>query len=486
MFTDNSAIGVSRRSFLKKGIALPALAVAPTIWAGSGRNGSVAVPTSGNARNVIFMVSDGMSAGTLAMADHLRRRRDGHASHWISLYEKDTAHRVRRGMMDMASLDAVVTDSAAAASSWGCGHRVNNNSVNMAPDGREHRTILEIFRDAGKKTGLVTTTTITHATPAGFSANVPSRAMQDRIAEQYLERQYDVLLGGGNEFFDAGRRRDGRDLYAAYRAAGYGVVRDRAGLSAAPSQGRLLGIFHDGHLPYTLDHVNDTQLAQAVPTLAEMTRAALQRLDADPNGFILQVEGGRVDHGAHGNDASAMLFDQVAFDDAIEAVLQFTDNRDDTLVIITSDHGNGNPALNGMGSGYLQSDPSFDRLLTFRHTNNWILSGLNAESSISAIKERVEAATGLEFTDRQAWDLLDAYRGQFRPTFSLMSSASAVMGQIMANYTAVSFTSGNHTSDFVELAAFGPGSEVITGFTRNTDMFNIMLAAVGIAETASR
>jgi alkaline phosphatase len=482
----NYAGGISRRGFLKAGAAVPALAAAPSIFLGATERDQLHRNGHSVARNVIFLVSDGMSAGTLSMADHIRRRHHGHASHWMSLYENDLGHLVRRGVMDMASRDAIVTDSAAAASSWGCGHRVNNNSVNMGPTGEVYPTVLELFRDGGKATGLVTTTTITHATPAGFGANVPSRAMENDIAVQYLERGYDVLLGGGSVFFDPGTRPDGRDLFADFTRAGYQVLRTRDQLTSVSPNGRLLGTFYDRHLPYTLDHLAMPELRRDVPTLAEMSAAALGRLDRSPNGFILQIEGGRVDHGAHSNDAAGMLFDQIAFDDAIGTVLDFVENRDDTLVILTTDHGNANPALNGFGRGYQESDAMFDRLMTFPHTNNRALSQLNRESTAGQIREVIEANLGLEITPEEAQDIHDAFRGQSRATFRLMRSPSAVLGKVVGNYTAVNFTSGNHTSDLVELAAFGPGSEQLTGFTRNTDLFDLMLTATGVAEAVTR
>jgi alkaline phosphatase len=112
---------------------------------------------------------------------------------------------------------------------------------------------------------------------------------------------------------------------------------------------KVLGLFYDSHLPYTIDHIHSDALKRTVPTLAEMTRKALEILGDAPNGFLLQVEGGRVDHAAHANDAASIMWDQLAFDDAVEVVYEFVAKRDDTLMIVTSDHGNANPGLNGMG-----------------------------------------------------------------------------------------------------------------------------------------
>lgn len=458
----------SRRDFLKTGAL-------STLFLGGGLtavNGCGRVNERGGAKNVIFMVSDGMSAGTLTMADVMLRRRDGRPSHWIRLYEEG---RARRSLMDMASADRIVTDSAAASASWGCGHRVNNGSLNIAPDGRHHLPVQAIFRDAGKSTGLVTTTEITHATPAGFAANVESRAMGEEIAAQYLEREVDLLLGGGDVHYAASHREDGRDLYAEHSSAGYHVARTKSDLlDPAAENGRLLGIFSHSHVPYTLDQLHTPEYLENVPTLAEMTDLALRNLSRNPNGLLLQVEGGRVDHAAHGNDVGGMIYDQIAFDDAIATVLDFAENRDDTLVIITTDHGNANPGFNGA------PDEHFDRITQFRHTNTWIHSGLNESSSVSRVRERVEEATGIEISRREAEAYLESIRGTYSAIYSRMNSRSAVLGQIIANHTHVNWIGGSHTADYVELASLGPGSEAIGGFVRNTELFDVMVESAGV------
>ncbi len=240
----------SRREFLKTGAL-------STLLLGSGvaiAGGCEAIRQRGKTKNIIFMVSDGMSAGTLQMADTFLRRRDGRPSNWIRLLEENI---VRRGLMDMASADRIVTDSSAASSSWGCGRRINNGAVNIDPDGNHHKPILPIFRDAGKATGLVTTTEITHATPAGFAANVESRGQGEDIAVQYLEREVDVLLGGGNNHYDAEIRSDELDLYEQHRQAGYFVAKTKEELMGGrAAEGKVLGVFTNGHLPYTLDHLH--------------------------------------------------------------------------------------------------------------------------------------------------------------------------------------------------------------------------------------
>ena len=480
----------TRRDFLKTG-AFTGLA------AGTGFLGSAAKKVSkkyqpGDAKNVIFLVVDGMSMGTFAMADQVKQAQYGEKTHWVKLYESD--REFHRGVMDMTSLNSIVTGSASAASSWGSGHRINNGAVNWGPNGEQYKTICEIFRDAGKGTGLVTTTRITHATPSGFGINVPSRNLEDEIAVQYSERNYDVLMGGGDRFFSPDKRNDGQDIYSLFTQKGYSVVKNKRELNRA-KDGKLLGIFYDSHLPYTIDHKSLSELQRAVPTLAEMTDSALQRLEKNPNGFILQIEGGRVDHAAHGNCPSGLIYDQIAFDDAIKVVMDYTDGRDDTLVILTTDHGNANPGLSGLGSGYNDSPHMLATLHNYRHSFEWMYGELDFHWSddsiadhftVNRVREVIEYATQTRITEDEAIMAFQAFKGEFRAPFRNRQGSGAVLSGILANYNGIYFIGTNHTSDYVEIAAWGPGSDRIPAFIRNTYLFDLMVDMADVRAYAQR
>lgn len=466
---------ISRKDFLKTGVLLGGAAFTTL---GMSRASQAVKSTPGRTKNVIFMVSDGMSHGTLTMADLLIRDTHQRSSHWMNLYE---TNRAKRSLMDMASLNSVVTDSAAAASGWGSGQRIVNNAVNMGPNGEIHPPLLPLFKAAGKATGLVTTTRLTHATPAGFIANVRSRAMEDDIAMQMFERGADVLLGGGMRFFDPARRRDGKDLFGMFADAGYHTVRTRDQLNALSNDRKpLIGLFHHEHLPFTVDHRHIDTYQRDVPTLAEMTATALSRLASNSNGFILQVEGGRVDHAAHGNCAAGLIFDQIAFDDAIGVVLEFVADRDDTLLIITTDHGNANPGLNGEGSNYGDSLQNLRKLNSITRSHEWMRENWSKEMSVAELREQMSVYTALEINATQAEILHAALRGENRAIYKKMGSSSAVMGQIIASFTGINFIGDAHTADFVELASLGPGSERIGGFVKSTDLFHLIVETTGV------
>lgn len=188
----------------------------------------------------------------------------------------------------------------------------------------------------------------------------------DEIADQYLQLRFDVMMGGGWDIFSADTRKDKKDLLAAYRDQRYAVVTSREELMQLPlSDAPLLGTFYEGGLPYSLDREKDKTFSEMVPTLAEMTQKAIERLSRNKNGFVMQVEAGKVDWAAHANDTAALLYDQVAFDEAVKVAVDFAEKDKETLVIITTDHGNANPGL-FYGD---KADKNFDSLQRVRHTN---------------------------------------------------------------------------------------------------------------------
>ena len=472
----------SRRDFLKTG-ALSALSLGAGGLAatanGQNRTNTEAIETPGQAKNIIFLVTDGMSAGTLTMADLYLRRHHDRRSHWIRLYEEGL---VQHGLMDMASANSIVTGSAAGASAWGSGHRINNTAVNIGPDGKEHQPILEIFRNAGKSTGLVTTTRITHATPSGFAINMPSRWMEDDIAAQYLERDYDVLMGGGRRHFVPDSRDDGKNLLDGFRAKDYTVAESKDDLAGWNRTGRFLGIFFDSHLPYVLDQQRISEHQDRVPRLPQMTEAALERLDRNRDGFILQIEGGRVDHAAHNADAGGLIYDQVEFDDTIATVLDFASNRDDTLVIITTDHGNANPGVNAAGDSYEASNRMFDRVAGLQYSNDWVLSELDETSTVRDIRDRVETAWQFSIQSNEAKIIQSALQGTRQAAYRKENPPDITLASVQANYTSINWLGTDHTSDYIELAALGPGSEAVSSFTRNTDLFDLMVTSAGVRD----
>lgn len=430
------------------------------------------------AKNIILLVSDGMSTGTLNMADLYLSRKTGKGSNWLGLYREN---KVSRALMDMASASSIVTDSAAASSSWGGGARIKNGGLNIGLNGEPHLPIWQKFKAVGKKAGCVTTVPVTHATPAGFCVNQKSRNDQASIAEKYLKHGFDVLMGGGNEYFSPEKRKDKKDMYTAFANKGYHVAKSRNEMLSAPTNKPMLGVFSDNGLPYTKDRENNKELLENTPSLAEMTRKAIENLKDGPQGFVLQVEAGKVDWAAHGNDIAGLLYDQVAFDEAVQVAMDFAEKDKETLVIITTDHGNANP---GVIYGKYAND-NFDSIQNYKHTNEWILNGIGKESSINNIKERVEYANGFALTTEEAETLLSYYDsiqsedGWYNPKHLPFRA----LAEIQKQHNSVGWISMQHSADYVELAMFGPGSQLLKPFIKNTDLHYLMLEAAEVENT---
>ncbi|MBN8857728.1 MAG: alkaline phosphatase [Sphingobacteriales bacterium] len=466
---------MQRRDFFRNG----SLAFLGSTLLGQNQLQASAVPAKGlkrKARNIIFMVSDGMSTGTLNMADLLLQRKEGRRSTWLSLYDGQT---ISRALMDTASASSLVTDSAAGSSSWGGGVRVKNGSLNVNADGSVNIPILQKFKNKGKSVGCVTTVPITHATPAGFCITNNKRGDMDEIALQYLPLRFDVMMGGGIDNFMAATRKDKRDLIKDYRQADYTVVTGRNDLlRIKPSGGNpLLGLFYDSGLPYSLDRAQNQALSEAVPTLAEMTQKAIEVLNNNKQGFALQVEGGKVDWAAHANDVGALLYDQIAFDDAVKVAVDFAKKDKETLVVITTDHGNANPGI-FYGDA---ADKNFDNIQKFRQTNDWILNGINRNFTVEQVIERVEYAQGMILKKDEASELLNHYtRLDEAGIYNPRKLPFQYLADIQRNYTSVGWGSMDHSGDYVELSMYGPGSELLNPFVKNTDLHYLMLEAAGM------
>jgi alkaline phosphatase len=470
---------LGRRDWLKAA----ALGGAATFAGGAAVAGTVAlVPgepagaPSTKPRGVVFLVSDGMSGGVLTMAEYLSRLARNRGTAWWRMLDQRAA---TRGLMDTGSANSLVTDSAAAATAWGAGQRVNNGAVNVAPGGKELTPIAAVLGKKGVRTGLVSTATITHATPAGFAASVPNRGDEHAIATQYLGR-VDVLLGGGSMFFDPQSRPDRRDLFGEFAAAGHGIVRDRAGLLAS-RDAKLLGTFAPGHLPFTIDRDHDAALAGRVPTLAEMSEAALGRFLEGDAPFLLQIEGARVDHAAHLNDIAGVLWDQIAFDDAVAKVLEMVGQRDDILVVVTSDHGNANPGLCGMGAGYGGSDRAFAKILEIKASHERLFGEWNRRRGTpDELAALVARHLGFPLRDDQAATLHDVFEKRpFIEWNEQLSNPEGILGQFAGNHTGIGWNGTSHTADPTLVSALGPQADRFAGMIINTDVYAHLVEILG-------
>ncbi len=463
---------MKRRNFIQRIGGAAALAASAPL---SGAQVEAAPAKGGRqkARNVILMVADGMGTGTLSLAHRWSLLERGRELNWMELYQRPGFFS---GLQDTASADSPVTDSAAAGSAWGCGQRVPNGRINVNAAGESLRPIALHAREAGKRVGMVTTARVTHATPASFAANVPHRNEEGKIADQYLAREIDLLLGGGLSRFVGGEEQV--DRIEIFREAGYRICRNRAELEAllAADMGRpLLGLFSDGYMPYAIDRSRDHALGKRTPGLPAMAKVALRELRTSPDGFLLQVEGGRVDHAGHANDAAAILQEQLEFDETIGVVLDFQKEHPDTLLIVTTDHGTGGCQLNGVGPANTGTEAALARLKNYKMSIEVLASRLRAGESV---EELLATATSAKPTSAMVRRTQRIFAGAEADSEESDWHRRKQLTDMLYRGTGVGWSSGMHTTECVECLASGPGAEALPRFFENHQLFQIMANAM--------
>ncbi len=264
-----------------------------------------------------------------------------------------------QGLATTASADNPITDSAAGTTAMATGTLTNNGYLGVDPAGSALTTILELAQVSGWSVGLVTTTQLSHATPAAFAVHYPDRDNMPEIARQMMTRQVDVLLGGGeDDFFSTdesgcypgnGRQKPGSSLVSQALEDGYThlcTAEDLRTVDLAETD-RLIGLFSGGGMipPFS-------------PSLVEMTQAAISILSQDPDGFFLMVEAGQVDWASHENDAFQTMENTVGLESAVVMAQIYALDNPNTLIIVAADHETGGMRVNREGIGsYLLEGP---------------------------------------------------------------------------------------------------------------------------------
>lgn len=240
------------------------------------------------------------------------------------------------GLAKTSAYDRFITNSPAAATAMATGIKTRSNMVGVAPDSTVVENIVEIAKRNGLSTGVVSTSSVTHATPASFVAHVPSRYDYEDIALHYLNGHIDVFMGGGLRNFTM--RSDSLNLLDRLRNDGYFVATSPEELEEVRS-GRLAGMFSDGHMPKLSE-------GRSV-SLAEMTKKAIELLSQNEKGFFLMVEGAQIDFAGHDNDTDYIILETLDMDEAVGEAIAFAADNGNTLVIVTADHETGGMALTG-------------------------------------------------------------------------------------------------------------------------------------------
>jgi alkaline phosphatase len=462
-------------------------------------------PAANTQKNVIFFLGDGMGITTLTAARIYSVGESGDLT-------IDTLPE--SAFVKTYSNDAQVTDSAPSMAAYMTGVKTNNEVISMTPDtvatppsadangnlgvnncaasnGTNVKTLLELAKAAGRGTGSITTTELTHATPAATFSHICNRNAQFAIAAQVVpngagynswlsngtDKGVDVLMGGGRNHFtpyvagtNAKGRADGRDLTSELTGLGYSYAKTKDEMLAAPNNKKFVGLYSStSHLEYDLDRLAHvaagTGNGVTQPSLSEMTTKAMDILSTNPKGYFLMVEGGRIDHALHATNAKRALQDTVAFDNAIKAAIDKARLTDPTLantmIVVTADHDH-TLVLNG----YAQ------------------ITGKTTATNPGVLGLVKDYVTGI-FTndaDSQPYSIIGFGNGPKRndSRASLGLTEATTSGDSYTQEAVIKVASETHGGTDVFLGAIGMGASNFHGSIDNTQVFTVIKAAAGL------
>ena len=281
-------------------------------------------PESRKPNKIIFLIGDGMGLSAVSTGFYYGEQ--------PSVFKR--FHEI--GLQQTSSAKQKVTDSASSGTALATGTKTYNGAIGVDTTSASLQNIAELLASKGWSTGVVATSTISHATPASFYAHVVSRSMEEMIAAQLLDSEIDFFAGGGRDKFN--RRFDSINLLPL--AAEKGFTIDTTGL---PAPGTLSADQKYGFLPQAGSM--PSMIEGRGDFLPEATILAISHLNQNPEGFFLMVEGSQIDWAGHANDADYLVGEMLDFENVIAAALDFAEKDGNTLVVVTADHETGGLTL---------------------------------------------------------------------------------------------------------------------------------------------
>lgn len=433
-------------------------------------------------KNVIVMIPDGTSIGVVS------------AARWYQIYNKLGGDNLAIdpylcGTVKTFSSNAPIGDSAPTTSAYMTGMPQQTGNVSIYPVADPENdlipvdpemayqplaTILEAMRyQQNKATGLVVTVEFPHATPADCSAHYYARGKYEYIAPQMAYQNFDVMFGGGNSILTD-------DIKQHFKNTGTSLIQnDVKAFRNFNGKEKVWALFGDRELPYDLDRD-----PEAVPSLAEMTQKALDRLSQNENGFFLMVEGSKVDWSAHGNDAIGCITEYLAFDKAVAIAMDYAKKDGNTTVIVLPDHGNSGFTIGRRDlKGYDRA--SIDKL--FKNVSQYTKTGEGLEkillkSKPEDFKSVFKEYTNIDLTDEELNLLLSSknyHEADYMKVSNSVNMGSSIVS-IMNSHTYFGFTTGGHTGEEVFLAAYHPNGDVPMGMNTNIEINQYLHDVAGL------
>jgi len=443
-------------------------------------------------QGIILVIGDGMGPQQLALLAAAHQRNPNEGKGLAGLIEG--AHF---GVHLPFAQDTLVNDSACSATQLGSGCSCSPHQVGISANGNPCTSVIEIAKSTGRRTGVVSDTRLTHATPAAFTSHTEDRDNEDEIAKQMISSDIDLLLSGGLSYFlpndsiaksvricpeikTKSRRHDQLNLIEEAQKNGYSVICTRDQL-AQQRELPVLGLFAESGMADAFNEGRGTE-----PSLAQMTTRALELLE-NPQGFLLVVESGQIDWAAHHNDAGWLMAEMRRLDRVLETINDFVQKNPNTLVLLTADHETG-----GFGFSYRKANdkqqreiqPSLDfgsletidkllsAKLSLQRITNEFRNRPTTEQTVESLVKDVFAGTGLtiKYSDAKDWiscfsksasdsrdTKLRCLENPFYPHPDYAAAAS--LARLIDPQRNVAWATGTHTSTPILVIAKGPGSE---------------------------
>ncbi len=458
--------------------------------------------TEAKAKNIIFLVADGLSVAHRTGARIMSKgMTEGKANGRLAMDDIPPV-----AFIGTSSTHSIATDSANTMSAYMTGHKSRVNALGVyadrtpaSLDDPKVETIAEALRRTTTKSiGIVTTSELEDATPAAVVSHTRKRADKEQIVGMLFDIKPDVLFGGGSVFFlgkdtPGSKRKDDKDYIAEFKNAGYALATDKTELAALTSsnQEKLLGLFHPGNMDVTLDREflkkGTVDKFPNQPGLVEMTKVALDKLSKNPEGFFLMVEAASVDKMSHPLDWDRALVETIEFDKAIAVAREFAAANPDTLIVVTGDHTHG-VGIIGTVDDEKPGDEMRQKVGTYDEAGFPNYEDKNGDG----YPDRIDVSRRLFLSANNGPDHYETFRpkldGPFVPAVQ-NEAKEYVANEAYKDVPGAVFVQGNipkdgdtgvHAVDDIVLQAIGPGSEGFRGYMEQSDVYRVLVDAFAL------
>lgn len=425
-------------------------------------------------KNIIMVIADGMGP---AYTTSYRYFNDDPST---ELIEETVFDRLLVGSSSTypARISGYVTDSAAGATALSTGYKTYNGAIGLDVNKNSVETVLEFAKKQGKKTGVVVTSQINHATPASYLAHNESRRNYNAIADSYLDNgiKANVYMGGGWQYFI----REDRNLVDEFKAAGFQYIDNYSSLNNLKENTPVIGLFGDTGLPYAIDDKDPQRLLT-------MTKAAIKQLE-NKNGYFMLVEASQVDWAGHSNDITTAMAEMSDLAVTMEYLEEYVKENPDTLIILTADHSTGGLTIGANGKyewhpeilRTMKNSPiTSAKILSNQEITQQRLSELLNFTVTQNETQQVQLAKINAIEEISAYKRLNEKMKLKTRKPNMSNIISVAIKKIIDIRTNTGWTSGGHTAIDVPVHALGKSSELFTGNIDNTDIAKQIFLLLG-------